>query len=78
MTPEELTKEAAALKLAAEQMIGIGKDGPVTKVFVVVTNALVQAAEEMKKENPLIAAIDPGPTLMWSEVLTIACIIEGA
>ncbi len=78
MTPGELTNEAAALRVTAEKMIGIGKDGPVAKVSVGVTNALVQAAKEMKKENPLIAAIDPGPTLMWSEVLTIACIIQSS
>ena len=78
MTPEELTNVAAALRLTAEKMIEMGKDGPVAKVSVGVTNALVHAAKEMKKENPVIAAIDLGPPLMRSEVFTIACIIQGA
>ncbi len=78
MTPEKLANEAAALRLTAEKMIAMGKDGAVAKVSVGVTNALVQAAKEMKQDNPIIAAIDLGPTLMWSEVLTIACIIQGS
>jgi len=77
VTDAQLTNGGAALASTAAQMVDALKGtGEAEKVTRDVAAALVKAAKEMKTEHPVIAAIEVGASLSWSEVLTIGQIIQ--
>lgn len=71
---DRLTAQAMALKLTAEKMVDAKSGEKLVENSVrVAVQALITEAKKLHPTNPVIAALNIGPTPpMWSEVLMIA------
>ncbi len=71
----ELDGQALALKETAETMIKAGYISAVEVTTHRAAEALVQAAKQLRPQNPVVAALSVRTGITWPEVLTIAASI---
>jgi hypothetical protein len=72
MQLSELDGQARALKETAETMIKAGYIGAVEVTTQQAAEALVQAARQLRPQNPVVKALSIRPGITWPEILTIA------
>ena len=79
MKEGQLAAQALALQSAADTMVKSGAAGtPVEAATRAVVEALVKAAQELRRDNPVVMAVSVRLGITWSEVLTIAAVIYTA
>lgn len=78
MELSELDGQARALKETAETMIKAGYIGAVEVTTHSAAKALVEAAKQLRPQNPVVAILSVRTGITWPEILTIASSVLAA